>query len=124
MHIFAWFDHPQLILIIKRMNLANIRLHYDRLYRDIDFERAGLFASICKKYNPKRVVYVGSSIHVTPSFYFRNVTYADDSQLAQSFFSDKRDVAIFIGENKKYRGASQFEYYNIDYGKKPIAIIK
>ncbi len=103
------------------MNCADIRLHYTRLYRDLCFERHGLFDSVRRKFNPRRVVYVGSSIHVTPSFHFSDVTYVDDSELAQSFFSDKPSLISFVGEHKRYRGRTRIDYRNIDYLKHQIA---
>jgi hypothetical protein len=110
-------DPAKRVNILEAMTSAEIELYYERVYRGIGFERAGLFEHLGKRYRPRKAAYIGSSIHVTPSFYLKNVTYVDDSALAQSFFSNARGLAAFIEANKRYRGRAAFEYADLDYRK-------
>jgi hypothetical protein len=99
------------------MNLAEIQLHYNRQYRDLGFERTGLFMALRKTYRARRVVYIGSSIHVTPSFVFQNTTYVDDSDLAREFFTNRRDLISYIDSRKVYRPRPQLAYLPLNYEK-------
>lgn len=73
---------------------------YHKYYSSIGFERRGLFELIRKEFNPELVLYPGSSVHITPSFYFCHVVYIDRSPLAIGFFSDKKQVSETINSHK------------------------
>ncbi len=93
---------------------TNVERMYDTYYKNIDFERAGLFEFLSSRYNVKTVLYPGCSIHVTPSFYFRHVVYVDRSDIAKDFFSHADDVERLIGKRKVYAQRSFFKFYGMD----------
>jgi SAM-dependent methyltransferase len=49
------------------------------------------------------VLYPGSSIHVTPSFYFQHVVYVDRSKLSRDFFAQVDAVLGVVRAHKRYR---------------------
>ena len=75
------------------MNFNEIKYNYKKYYENIQFERIGLFNCIKNNFKIDNVIYLGSSIHITPSFIFPNVTYVDTSELSSLFFQDIKSVA-------------------------------
>jgi len=49
------------------------------------------------------VLYPGSSVHVTPSFYFQHVVYVDRSELSRGFFARPEAVRDVVRARKTYR---------------------
>jgi len=94
---------------------VNVKEEYEKMYVDIGFERSGLFKCLSKIRNYESVAYIGSSIHICPSFYFRNVAYIDNSCLALDFFSDLSKVLEYVESRKTYSGLPHIEYYDINY---------
>jgi hypothetical protein len=88
---------------------------YNRLYTELNFDRAGLFEAIMDRYCPGTVLYPGCSIHITPSFYFRHVIYVDISETAKEFFQDERNVLSIIDSNKKYKQSPYIRFISSDY---------
>lgn len=88
---------------------------YKKYFRDIQFERCGLFKAIQQNYDCTTVLYPGSSIHITPSFYFPHVVYVDTHEVAQKFFADHETVVSFITSNKKYQQSSFVRFINQDF---------
>jgi hypothetical protein len=97
------------------MDIKDIEFNYTKYYKSINFERSGLFDCIKKNFKSNNVVYIGSSIHITPSFYFQNVTYIDNSGLSRSFFHTPGNVAAYISSFKKYKSNPHVTYNNVDY---------
>ncbi len=93
----------------------SVESSYDRLYVRHDFERAGLFALLAKSFHIRSVLYPGSSIHVTPSFYFPDVTYIDLQPQAQRFFAESPALYDLISARKVYRRRMQVRFYAADY---------
>ncbi len=90
---------------------------YEKQYRDIQFERAGLFKLVQEKYNCIEVLYPGSSVHITSSFYFPHVVYVDHSQAAIDFFADETAVLAYINRKKTYKRSAYIRFMAQDYTK-------
>lgn len=88
---------------------------YKKFFENIDFERLELFKCIKKEFKPETVIYIGSSIHITPSFVFQNVTYIDKSSMSKEFFDDIDGVKSIIDRNKNYKCKPFVDFYHIDY---------
>ncbi len=91
-------------------------LLYNKNYSKKD-DLIGLFRKIKRKFNPKKVLYPGSYIHITPSFIFPDVTYVDSLKKIDKFF-ESEDVKKLIKKNKEYRKKERFKFYNQDYSRK------
>ena len=48
------------------------------------------------------VLYPGSSVHVTPSFFFQHVVYVDRSELSRDFFAREQAVLDVVNARKRY----------------------
>lgn len=88
---------------------------YNQFYREIGFERAEIFSYIKEEFESKMVLYPGSSIHITPSFYFEHVVYIDRSDLAAAFFKERAQVEELIGGNRSYKRSPHFQYLKMDF---------
>lgn len=100
------------------MNKHQIAHEYQKLYCEMGFERAKLFEAISKKYKCTHVLYPGSSVHITPSFYFQHVAYVDKSEISNLFFEEIGEVVKYVNENKKYRQTPYIAFLNEDFTKK------
>lgn len=89
--------------------------HYEKQYVDIQFERAGLFKLIQEKYGGTEVLYPGSSVHITPSFYFPHVVYVDTSPTAVDFFADETAVLTHINRKKTYKRSAYIRFIPRNY---------
>ena len=94
-----------------------IAQEYRKYYADINFERAGLFEIIKDEYGCTTALYPGSSIHITPSFYFQHVVYVDISEKAREFFGDIEGVRKFVEGSREYRQKPFIQFMNSDYTK-------
>jgi len=74
----------------------------------------GLFKEIKKKFNPKRVIYPGCYVHITPSLIFSDVTYIDSFKKTDKFFENE-EVISFIRKNKEYAKETKINFYHQDY---------
>lgn len=88
---------------------------YEKQYRNIGFERAGLFKLIREIYHCTEVLYPGSSVHITPSFYFPHVVYVDRSQAAIDFFANQTAVHTYINRKKTYKRSTYIRFIAQDY---------
>lgn len=88
---------------------------YNTLYRDLDFERAGLFEALREKYPCREVLYPGCSVHLTPSLYFPHVVYVDRSEEAARFFASGNTLQDFVNRNKRYRQSCYLQFIQQDY---------
>ena len=88
---------------------------YKKFYSDLQFERAGLFKAVQEKYNCQHVLYPGSFVHITPSFFFPHVVYIDRDPKAQSFFADRDSVSAYINSRKTYKRSAYFRFIAHDY---------
>ncbi|MCL4295315.1 MAG: hypothetical protein KJ077_06290 [Anaerolineae bacterium] len=88
---------------------------YKKFYSDLQFERAGLFQAVQEKYNCQHVLYPGSFVHITPSFFFPHVVYIDRDPKAQAFFADRDSVSAYINSRKTYKRSAYFRFIAQDY---------
>jgi len=94
---------------------VNVQFEYEKIYSVNNFERIDLFKCISKIYNIETVLYLGSSIHISPSFIFQNVTYIDNSDCTNEFFKYKEDIIDYINSRKIYNQTPYISYININY---------
>jgi len=85
---------------------------YFEIYREIGLERVDLFNAIKNRYNPESVLYPGSSVHITLSFIFQNVTYVDPSPLSSDFFKSMEEIKDLIAREARYKQKPYFRYFN------------
>ncbi|HEY8401694.1 MAG TPA: hypothetical protein VIK89_10550 [Cytophagaceae bacterium] len=97
---------------------------YDTLYRQLDFERKGLFQFLYKTLGNQKVLYPGCSFHITPSFYFSKVTYTDKSDEVARFFNQKESVLRLIDGEKSYKEQCNLEFIHATFGKDEIKLNK
>jgi len=87
---------------------------YKKFHSSRNMERKGLFNSLKKKYSISSVLYPGSSIHITPSFFFKRVVYVDNYKQAPNFFKNP-EVVEFINKQKIYNETHIVIYHDADY---------
>lgn len=93
---------------------------YESLYLENGLERTGLFACLRKTFPAaEAVAYPGSSIHIAPSFVFRNITYIDRNENAVSFFRNIDQVRAYVNARKTYRGEPRIGFFELDYTEIP-----
>lgn len=83
---------------------------------DKEYTSIGLFREIKKKYSPKKILYPGSYVHITPSLVFADVTYVDSFRGTNKFF-ESEEVTEFVKENKEYEENPKFTYHHQNYHK-------
>lgn len=88
---------------------------YEQLYRQMSFEREGLFKLVRSLIPVHRVLYPGSSVHITPSFIFSNVCYLDHADKANRFFDDADLVNDIICKNKDYKHDAKWSFINTNF---------
>ena len=88
---------------------------YKAHYTNIGFERADLFRAISESFRCEHVLYPGSFIHTTPSFFFPHVVYVDQNPIAKEFFDDLPHVLQFVSANKKYKRSPYIRFLDLDY---------
>ena len=109
-------SHLELANISHMTRNTTINL-YRKQYSDIQFERAGLFELIQKKYKCNEVLYPGCSVHITASLFFPHVIYVDLAPSAKKFFADMDSVSPYVNSNKKYKRSSYIRLINQDYSR-------
>ena len=87
---------------------------YKKYYIDKNNERRELFRLILDKYKCRKGLYPGSFTHITPSFYFSNMTYVDTDKRCKIFYSDKKTLD-FINKEKTYDEISKISFIFSDY---------
>ncbi len=90
---------------------------YKNYVADHDLERLDVFECMGKKYGSKIrcVLYPGCFVHVTPSFVFPHVAYADKDPFVRTFFGMAEAVQELIASRKKYRRRTHVEFHFCDY---------
>jgi hypothetical protein len=87
---------------------------YKKYFIDIGIERLSLFKNIKQKFECTKVLYPGSFVHVTPSFYFPEVVYLDLDKRCKRFFSDN-DTIKFVSSIKEYKEKPIIRFYEISF---------
>lgn len=88
---------------------------YQKQFVDINFERAGLFKMLKERYHCNEALYPGSSVHITPSFFFPHVAYVDQSPTAAGFFADMEGIQTYVSRNKHYKRKTYIRFIPQDY---------
>ena len=88
---------------------------YNNHYTDIGFDRTSLFEFIKEVFHSEKVLYPGSSIHISPSFVFKHVIYVDKSKDAADFFADNQEVGKIIENNRMGTGSGYYEFLSHNY---------
>lgn len=98
--------------------MNTIRLYQER-YEKINFERLGLFRLLRAQVGDVPVVYIGSSIHISPSVIFSQVCYCDNSQESRGFFSDISKVQEYASSRREYAQKPHIEFLPWNYQTPP-----
>jgi len=77
-------------------------------------ERRELFLKIAQTYHPKRGLYPGSFVHITPSFYIEDMTYIDSDKRVEKFFSDPI-LLPFVKQHTTYNTEPVITGFQDDY---------
>lgn len=88
---------------------------YQKQYVDLRFERGKLFKLIQEEYHPIEVFYPGSSIHITPAFYFPHVVFVDKSPEAVKFFSNHKAVFDLVMRCRNYKRRPYLKFIAQDF---------
>jgi len=83
---------------------------YKKYFLDNGNERVSLFKNLNQKYNFKKVLYPGSFVHITPSFFFPEVVYLDLDKRCKRFFSDNETID-FVNNIKVYEETPIIRFY-------------
>ncbi len=90
---------------------------YKKWFIDRQFERAELFLKLTEKYKINTVLYPGSFVHITPSFYIPTAYYVDSDRKAKKFFANKSEVVELINKRKNYEQEPELHFFGQDYFK-------
>lgn len=90
---------------------------YESHYKELQFERTGLFKAIQNKFRSREVLYPGCSVHITPSLYFPHVVFVDQSEAAAQFFANETPLLEFVNRNKQYKRSAYVRFVQQDYSK-------
>ena len=78
-------------------------------------DRYNLFKLLKDNFTIKNIVYPGSYIDITPSFFFPKAYYIDTDKKAKKFFEKENSILDFIKKNKTYKEDIKIKYYPKDY---------
>ena len=88
-------------------------------------DRTGMYAVVAAHTGAQRVLYPVSSLDVTPSYTWPDVTYVDTDQRAQVAFADLAAATRLVEQHKVYQGAPRIRFlggeYDRVFGALPIA---
>lgn len=98
------------------MSRGRVETRYVEYVVDPGLERRSLFESLARDHpGLETVLYLGSSIHVTPSFYFRHVVYVDRGDQAARFFADVEMVDALVADRGHHRRAPYVHFIHQDF---------
>ena len=97
------------------MTKSFIAATYSKYLVEMNFERCEVFKAIQGWASSATVLYPGSFIHVTPSFFYQHVVYVDRSPFAEQFFADVPGVFDFVTSRKQYRQPPFIRFIAQDY---------
>ena len=89
---------------------------YKKFNVDKDYTSIGLFREVQKKFNPKKILYPGSYVHITPSLIFDDVTYVDSFRNTNKFY-ESEEVLAFVAKQKEYEADAQITFHHQNYAK-------
>lgn len=98
------------------MDDRRVRVIYQEYVVAHDLERIALLEALRERCaRDATVLYPGSSVHVTPSFFFPHVVYVDRSELSRDFFARERAVLELVNARKTYRRLPFLRYVQRDF---------
>jgi hypothetical protein len=87
---------------------------YKQYFVDKSEERKNLFKKLVELYKPRKGLYPGSFVHITPSFYIQEMTYIDSDKRIRRFFEDE-NVRNYITRHKAYDEYPVITAFQADY---------
>ncbi len=96
------------------MRNAGIPKLYKQYFVDKHDERKILFEKIVELYHPKKGIYPGSFVHITPSFFIKDMAYIDNDKRISGFFRDE-EVLSYITKNRIYYDTPEVIWYQADF---------
>lgn len=87
---------------------------YSKFYIEKNNEQTNLFKILKEKYKPGRGLYPGSFVHITPSFYFEDMTYVDNDKRIKKFFNNP-GLVNYINRRKTYISEAVIVGIEADY---------
>ncbi|HWO62621.1 MAG TPA: hypothetical protein VNO31_21585 [Umezawaea sp.] len=88
-------------------------------------DRTGLYAVVAAHTGARRVLYPVSSLDVTPSYTWPDVTYVDTDQRTQTAFADTASAIRLADQHKTYQGEPRIRFlggeYDRVFGALPVA---
>ncbi len=113
------FISPDYLISSEAVDRGQMNL-YDKYYGTQWEDRRELFRLVVERYHPTCGLYPGSFVHVTPSFYLPEMTYADTDKRARHFFRDGAARKI-VEDFKVYAEEPRIEFCAADY-RSPLPI--
>ncbi|WP_028975463.1 hypothetical protein [Spirochaeta cellobiosiphila] len=98
------------------MNTTDIPTLYKKYFVDKKDERRSLFEAIQDLYKPQKGIYPGSFVHLTPSFYIKEMTYIDSDKRISRFF-DGQDILSYVNLNKTYPEPPVIQAFQADFSR-------
>lgn len=89
---------------------------YKQHFIDKGDERIPLFRKLKELYQPRKGLYPGSFLHITPSFFIPDMTYVDMDRRFPGFFNNP-EVMSFISRHKDYARSPEITAIHKDYTK-------
>jgi SAM-dependent methyltransferase len=98
------------------MDDRRIALIYREYVVAPDLERIALLEALRgRSAREATVLYPGSSVHVTPSFFFQHVVYVDRSDLSRDFFARASAVLSVVNARKRYEQQPFIRFVEQDF---------
>ena len=88
--------------------------HYLSNYGGINDWHLQAFLIISKKFSPRKVLYPGSWIHVTPSLAFPHVVYVDSFSKMEKVFNNS-ELLEYVEKHTQYRIKPRLVFHQSDY---------
>jgi hypothetical protein len=94
--------------------LNSIPALYQEYFIEKGIERLSLFKNIKLRYNCSKVLYPGSFVHISPSFFFPEVVYLDlDKRCKKFFFAN--ETLDFVILKKEYEQIPIIRFYETSF---------
>jgi hypothetical protein len=88
---------------------------YSKYLVETNLERYEVFKTMQRWASSATVLYPGSFIHITPSFFYQHVVYVDRNPVAERFFADTAGVLGFVTSRKHYKQQPFIRFIAQDY---------
>ena len=87
---------------------------YKQFFIDKQEERLGLFAALQEQYAPRKALYPGSFVHITPSFTIPEVVYVDSDRRCPKFFASE-DCGAYLHARRCYTQEVEYRFHHQDF---------